>query len=214
VRSALSEGPRHSRRERPICRRRVRLAGAIASADRPRPRFWLCVTRGRLAGDEERGRLAGVGAPTHPLAGDPGGCRARPGLRRGVFRSAADRRRSCWPPLGHRLPRPRLAGHGWRPHRRARATRRHALRHDGGVLHRLLREPRSAVLAVHDSLPGDIGRRRRAGQIAVVSVLGGRGVRSAGDRDLHGSGLLGVSRQAAPRVWSIAATREKDGEQT
>ena len=64
--------------ERPICRRRIRMAGAAAGAVRDRPRARLCVARRRLAGAQMRGRAARVGA---------GG--AFPGSRRACW--------SCWP---------------------------------------------------------------------------------------------------------------------
>ena len=102
--------------------------------------------------------------------------------------------------LGTCLPRPRFAGDGRRLPRRALASRQYAVPDDGGVFHRRLPDARHVVLALYDPLRDHRQQRCSAGQVAILSVLGRRAVRAAGDRDLHRRRLLGVPRQVASGI--------------
>ena len=69
-RGGRRDDPRHPGRERPVCRRPLRVAGALAGAERHRPRARLCAARRRLARAEVRGRAARLGVAEVPrLAG-------------------------------------------------------------------------------------------------------------------------------------------------
>ena len=79
----------------------------------------------------------------------------------------------------------------------ARPPRQLAVSFYRRVLCRSAALARGDVLALHDPLLGHCRQRRSPRQVAVVSVLGRRRVRAAGDRNLHSRRLLGVPRQAA-----------------
>ena len=83
---------------------------------------------------------------------------------------------------------------------RAPAARRLAVRPDRGVLRSGASLACGDVLALYDSLFRHCRRRRGPRKIALLPVLGRRGFRIAGHRDLHRSRLLAVPRQAAQRI--------------
>ena len=115
-----------------------------------------------------------------------------------AFIARADDRESVpRSPLGIYFPRYRTIGDVRGLRRRTAAARRRAVRADRRVLCRSAAFARGDVLALHDPLLGHCRQRRSPRQVAVVSVLGRRRVRIAGDRSLYGRRLLGVPRQAA-----------------
>ena len=91
------------------------------------------------------------------------------------------------------------------------SPRRLAVRHDGVVLPGVVRNARSVVLALHDSLFHHRGQRGCARGVAFVPVLGRGLVRAAGDRDLHHCRLLALPRQDADgyRVWKTRLQANK-----
>ena len=103
-----------------------------------------------------------LGVATHIPAGrgSAGGIGDR--YYRCFFCAGADDRKPVpRPPLGARIPRPRVAGDGRCLHWRARAPRRRAVRNDGRVLHRRVPIARGDVLALHDPLLGHCRQWRR-----------------------------------------------------
>ena len=96
---------------------------------------------GRLARAEERGRVARLGASSHPLAHRHRVWRPVCGLCRYLRLQRSGAQQFARQALGPRIPRHRAAGVGWDPVGSAQGPRSTAVRHDVPVFPRRLHEP-------------------------------------------------------------------------